>query len=81
MLWLKGGIVYIGKAKNIRNRVSWRALDKKAFDEVSFIPVPNETQRDYLESVLIDFLRPKLNKVMPIITIRPGPSILQLVPA
>jgi hypothetical protein len=67
MLWLEREIIYIGKAKTIRNRVSWHALDKKAFDEVSFIPVPNEAQRDYLESVLIDFLRPKLNKVMPIV--------------
>jgi GIY-YIG catalytic domain len=64
MLWKDGKISYVGHAKNLRARLAQHAL-KRDFDHAQFIPVSAESKRLALEALLISYLRPEWNRVIP----------------
>lgn len=64
-LWRGGRIVYVGQAMCVLSRAADHCIDK-SFDRSSFIRI-KPSDLDFVESYLIWFLRPEMNKQVPIL--------------
>ena len=64
-LWKHGRIIYVGQALCVLSRAADHCLDK-SFDRSTFIRFAKH-DLDFVESYLIWFLRPEINKQVPIL--------------
>ena len=71
LLWRDGQIVYVGQAQSVLQRAADHCADKD-FDASSFVRL-KPADLDFVESYLIWFLQPRLNKQLPLLgKVRPG---------